>query len=145
MGSLRSLITDFRYKQLAQRHLNDKRNRMYFLDYQRQLILNSRGERLLLRGKKRPIDLLREGVYRCCMLVRFHMKKENFLSDLIEELKRQALEEEEKDFAEVKFAIKSAGKLILSKLEMLIVRRVAETNKDQQLVVKQINALQSLL
>ena len=141
MSSIRKLIQDFREKQLVPRKLNDRNERMYFLDYQRQSFVNGRGERMLMRGKREPLDIFRNAVFRCCMLVRYHTKKDNFLSDLIEELRKLNMDEEEKSKQKMKGVVMSVGKVVVQKMEKLIINRINSTNKDQATLVTQVEAI----
>ena len=82
--SLKLAIDDFQESYIMKRGLLDKFEQNYFLDYQRT---SARAKRTKLLPRDLQ-ELLRGGINRCCMLIQFHVKKDNFLSDLIAELKR---------------------------------------------------------
>lgn len=63
-------------------------------------------------------------------MVRFHCKKDNILSDLIAELKKQNLNEEQKNLNKMKELVKSVGPIVISKLKKLISNRIKVVQTD---------------
>lgn len=76
------------------------------------------------------IELFRAAGERCLSMVRFHCKKDNILSDLIAELKKQNLNEEQKNLNKMKELVKSVGPIVISKLKKLISNRIKVVQTD---------------
>lgn len=62
------------------------------------------------------------------MLCRFHHKKDNILSDLIAELKKQNMDETQKSLNKMKELVKSIAPIIVSKLKKLVSNRIKQVH-----------------
>ena len=96
---------------------------MHFLDYQKTF----RKKKLLPNQVYQNFASI---IDRVCKLDRFHRKKDNILSDLIAELKRQDLEEKNKAQGKMKELVKSVGPIIVSKLKKLVSNRIKQVHQD---------------
>jgi len=93
---------------------------------------------ILASGSKTPIEIFRDAAQRCCLLIRFHRKKDNILSDLIAELKRVKVDEEERSNNKMTEVVKSVGPIVIQKLKKLISNRIMQANQDQHLMTRHI-------
>jgi hypothetical protein len=64
------------------------------------------------------------------MLIKYHIKKDNFLTDLIAELKRQNREEQDVQMDKMKEIVKSVAPVIVSKLKKLVGNRLKAIHSD---------------
>ena len=99
---------------------------MFFLDYQRQS-MRGRGQKMV------PDDLcqlFRNAINRAIMMKRFSMKKDNILSDLIAELKKQSMNDELKQLNKMKELVKSVAPVIVSKLKKLVANRIKQVHNE---------------
>lgn len=86
---LKMAIENFQDNYIMKRKLLDKFEQHYFLDYQRTS-QKAKRTKLLPRDLR---ELLKGAINRCRLMIKYHIKKDNFLTDLIAELKRQNREE----------------------------------------------------
>ena len=126
LSTLKQAIEDFQDKYIMKRKLLDKFEQHYFLDYQRTS-QKAKKTKLLPRDLR---ELLRGAINRCTMLIKFHIKKDNFLNDLIAELKRQNREEQDVQQDKMKEIVKSVAPIIISKLKKLVANRIKQIHSD---------------
>jgi hypothetical protein len=126
LQSLKNAMEEFHDKYIMRRKLLDKQQQYYFLDYQRTSS-KSKKTKLLPRDLR---ELLKGAINRCCLLIKFHIKKDNFLTDLIAELKRMNREEEDVQKDKMKEIVKSVAPIVVSKLKKLVGNRIKQIHSD---------------
>lgn len=62
------------------------------------------------------------------MICRFQYKKDNILSDLIAELKKQNMDDQQKSLNKMKELVKSIAPIIVSKLKKLVSNRIKQVH-----------------
>lgn len=131
MSDLKKAIEKFEKSEIEGKNLTDRLERQYYLDYQKPSLFKRQSSMHIPLSK---IELFRAAGERSLSMVRFHRKKDNILSDLIAELKKQNLNEEQKNLNKMKELVKSVGPIVISKLKKLISNRikVVQTDSIQQ-------------
>lgn len=99
--------------------LGDKRNLIGFLDYQKK-----RPKGLKKNNNAALQDILQRIINKQIMLCRFQYKKDNILSDLIAELKKMNMDDQQKSLNKMKELVKSIAPIIVSKLKKLVSNRI---------------------
>ena len=82
------------------------------------------------------------------MLVRYHSKKDDILSDLIAELKKQNMDETQKSLNKMKELVKSIAPIIVSKLKKLVSNRIKQVHQEslkQNQSIKNIHSIVQLI
>lgn len=140
MQTLNQEIEKFFDKTITPLNLNEKKNQIGFLDYQ----------------KKRPKDkkrldsayrkqLLQQVIYRQTMMCRFQYKKDNILSDLIVELKMQKMDDQQKSLKKMQELVKSIAPIIVSKLKKLVSNRIKQVYQESQKQNQSIKNIHSII
>jgi hypothetical protein len=62
------------------------------------------------------------------MICRFQYKKDNILSDLIAELKKMNMDDQQKSLNKMKELVKSIAPIIVSKLKKLVSNRIKQVH-----------------
>lgn len=114
------------HEKIMKKKLLDKYEQMYFLDYQRTSA-KAKKVKLLPRDLR---QLLGRAIQRCCLLIKYHIKKDNFLTDLIVELRRLNRQEEDIQRDKMKEIVKSVAPVVVSKLKKLVANRIKQIHSD---------------
>jgi hypothetical protein len=64
------------------------------------------------------------------MICRFQYKKENILNDLIAELKKMNMDDQQKSLNKMKELVKSIAPIIVSKLKKLVSNRIKQVHQE---------------
>ena len=75
-------------------------------------------------------QILREIINRQVMICRFQYKKDNILSDLITELKKMNMDDQQKSLNKMKELVKSIAPIIVSKLKKLVSNRIKQVHQE---------------
>jgi hypothetical protein len=64
------------------------------------------------------------------LICRFQYKKENILNDLIAELKKMNMDDQQKSLNKMKELVKSIAPIIVSKLKKLVSNRIKQVHQE---------------
>lgn len=64
------------------------------------------------------------------MICRFQLKKDNILTDLIAELKKMSMDDQQKSMNKMKELVKSIAPIIVSKLKKLVSNRIKQVHQE---------------
>lgn len=143
MQRLNHEIEKYFEKTITPLDLGDKRALIGFLDYQKK---RPKGQKKLTGAVRQQI--LREVINRQVMICRFQYKKDNILSDLIAELKKMNMDDQQKSLNKMKELVKSIAPIIVSKLKKLVSNRIKQVHQEslkQNQSIKNIHSIIQLI
>lgn len=82
------------------------------------------------------------------MICRFQLKKDNILTDLIAELKKMSMDDQQKSMNKMKELVKSIAPIIVSKLKKLVSNRIKQVHQEslkQNQSIKNIHSIIQLI
>ena len=143
MQPLNQEIEKYFDKTITPLNLDDKFNQIGFLDYQKK---RPKGQKKLTRAELGQI--LRDAINRQTLICRFQYKKDNILSDLIAELKKMNMDDQQKSLNKMKELVKSIAPIIVSKLKKLVSNRIKQVHQEslkQNQSIKNIHSIIQLI
>jgi len=125
MAPLNKAIEEFKDNVIEPKGFDDKVNRFWFLDYTKNIAKHKDSKSGRVKFSRHQLrQIWADNINKACMLCRFHHKKDNILSDLIAELKKQNMDETQKSLNKMKELVKSIAPIIVSKLKKLVSNRI---------------------